>query len=50
MIFSLPLQLIMRQDQEEPGDADGPSSFSKAAPFLNKNTRVASKLSLPFLV
>lgn len=49
MIFPLPLQLIMRQDQEEPGDADGPGSFSEMATSLNKNPSVASKLSLPFV-
>lgn len=49
MIFPLPLQLIMRQDQEEPGDADGPGSFSEMASSLNKNPSVASKLSLPFV-
>lgn len=49
MIFSLPLQLIMRQDQEEPGDAGGPGSLSETAPSLNKNPSVASKLSLPFM-
>lgn len=50
MIFSLPLQLIMRQDQEEPGDADGSGSFSEMAPSLNKTPSVASKLSLPFVL
>lgn len=44
MIFSLPLQLIMRQIQEEPGDANGPGSFSK-----KQNPSAASKTSLPFV-
>lgn len=50
MIFSLPLQLVMRQDQEKPGDAYKPSSSRGKAPSLNKNPSVAPKLSLPFVV